>query len=61
LFGEADIDISTVTIFEWDNVISKKNRMKGTKFGIKVRSVRGERYVSICAKDFRTLWEWTSL
>jgi hypothetical protein len=61
LFGEADINISTIAIFEWDNVISKKDRTKGTKFGIKVRSVRGERYVTICAKDFRTLWDWTSL
>jgi hypothetical protein len=61
LFGEADINISTIAIFERDNVISKKNRKKGTKFGINVRSVRGERYVSICAKDFRTLWDWTSL
>jgi len=47
LFGEADINISTIAIFERDNVISKKNRMKGTKFGINVRSVRGEIYVSI--------------
>jgi hypothetical protein len=45
LFGEADINVSTITIFEWDNVISKKDRTKSTKFGIKVRSVRGERYV----------------
>jgi hypothetical protein len=59
--GEADINISTITIFEWDNVTSKKGRTKGTKFGVKVRSVRDERYVSICAKDFRTLWDWTSL
>jgi hypothetical protein len=42
LFGEADINISRITIFEWDNVISRKDRMKGTKFGIKIRSVRGE-------------------
>lgn len=61
LFGEADINISTIAIFEWDSVISKKDRMKGTKFGTKVRSVKGERYVSICAKDFRTLWDGTSL
>jgi hypothetical protein len=45
LFGETDISISTIAILEWDNVISKKDRTKGTKFGIKVRSVRGERYV----------------
>lgn len=61
LFGEADINISTIPIYEWDNVISKKDRTKGIKFGMKVRSVRGERYVSICAKDFRTLRDWKSL
>jgi hypothetical protein len=61
LFGKADINISTKAIFEWENVISKKERTKGTKFVIKVRSVRGERYVSTCAKDFRTLWDWTCL
>lgn len=62
LFGEADTNISTITIFEQDKSISKKERMKGTKFGyIKVRSVRCKRYVSICVKNFRTLWDWTSL
>jgi len=60
LFGEADINIGIIFIFEWDHVISK-DRTKGTKFGIKVRSVRGERYVSICTKYLKTLWEWTSL
>jgi hypothetical protein len=58
LFGEAATNISTIAIFEQGNVISKYNRTKGTKFGIKVR---GERYVSIFVKDFRTLWNWTSL